>query len=102
MTASLRKVEGGIDEPLPRVSAHELGHGLSLPHRQDTTNLLASGTTGTLLNQDEVQKTRHRAVQITGTMTVEECKKALGTAKKDGDIERAKALTRYLDELPRK
>ena len=25
-TASLRKVEGGIDEPLPRVTSHEFGH----------------------------------------------------------------------------
>ena len=46
-TASLRRVEGGIDEPLPRVTSHELGHALGLPHRQDTTNLIASGTTGT-------------------------------------------------------
>src|SRR5438034_8583953 len=52
-TASLGKVEGGIDEPLPRVSSHELGHAFGLPHRQDTTNLMASGTTGTGLNDEE-------------------------------------------------
>jgi len=27
-TAALRPVEGGIDEPLPRVTSHELGHAL--------------------------------------------------------------------------
>ena len=27
-TATLRAVPGGIDEPLPRVSSHELGHAL--------------------------------------------------------------------------
>ncbi len=46
-TARLRAVPNGIDEPIPRVTAHELGHGLSLPHRQDQVNLMASGTSGT-------------------------------------------------------
>ncbi len=53
--ASLREVEGGIGEPIPRVTAHELGHGLGLPHRQNGTNLLASGTKGILLNAHEVE-----------------------------------------------
>src|SRR5438552_3575991 len=60
-TASLRKVEGGIDEPLPRVSSHELGHAFGLPHRQDTTNLMASGTTGTWLNGEEIKQVRETA-----------------------------------------
>ncbi len=60
-TAKLRPVEGGIDEPLPRVTAHELGHALGLPHRQDRTNLLASGTSGTALNREEVDRARQVA-----------------------------------------
>ena len=60
-TAALRPVEGGIDEPIPRVTSHEIGHALSLPHRQDTTNLMASGTTGTLLNDAEIQQARAAA-----------------------------------------
>jgi len=60
-TAALREVEGGIDEPLPRVTSHEIGHALGLPHRQDTFNLMASGTTGTSLNDAEIALARSRA-----------------------------------------
>jgi hypothetical protein len=56
--ARLRPVEGGIDEPLPRVTSHELGHAMGLPHRQDHTNLMASGTTGTSLNDAEIETVR--------------------------------------------
>ncbi|MDB5323179.1 MAG: Matrixin [Phycisphaerales bacterium] len=100
-TAALRKVEGGIDEPLPRVTAHELGHGLGLPHRQNTTNLMASGTTGTLLNEAEVTVARGRAAKIDGAMTVEACAGAAEAAKSKGQIEQATLLQRYLSELPK-
>jgi hypothetical protein len=57
-TASLRAVEGGLDEPIPRVTSHELGHALGLSHRQNTTNLMASGTTGFWLNDEEIKQAR--------------------------------------------
>jgi hypothetical protein len=57
-TAGLRAVEGGLDEPLPRVTSHELGHALTLPHRQDVTNLLASGP---WLNESEIKQARAAA-----------------------------------------
>ena len=60
-TASLREVEGGMDEPLPRVTSHELGHAFGLPHRQNRTNLMASGTTGIWLNEEEVRLVREQA-----------------------------------------
>ena len=60
-TARLNMVPGGIDEPLPRVSAHEIGHALHLEHRQARTNLMASGTTGTSLNAVEIETARAAA-----------------------------------------
>ncbi|GEP45531.1 hypothetical protein BGE01nite_48220 [Brevifollis gellanilyticus] len=60
-TASLREVPGGLDEPLPRVTSHEIGHALGLNHRQDTTNLMQSGTTGFSLNAEEITTARAKA-----------------------------------------
>jgi hypothetical protein len=57
-TSALRPVKGGVDEPIPRVTSHELGHALSLPHRQDTINLMASGTTGWSINDAEIETVR--------------------------------------------
>jgi predicted Zn-dependent protease len=59
--ASLKEVPGGLDEPLPRVTSHEIGHALGLRHRQDTTNLMASGTTGFSLNEKEIAAARAQA-----------------------------------------
>jgi hypothetical protein len=99
-TARLRKVNGGIDEPIPRVSSHELGHALSLVHRQATFNLMASGTTGTILNEMEVAHSRATAKKVSGMMTVEECEAAAATAEKAGDEKAAKALKTVLAGLP--
>jgi hypothetical protein len=60
-TAALKEVAGGLDEPLPRVTSHEIGHLLGLVHRQDTTNLMQSGTTGFSLNDAEIATARAKA-----------------------------------------
>jgi hypothetical protein len=57
-TAALREVKGGVDEPIPRVSSHEIGHAMGLPHRQNTINLMASGTTGWSVNDGEIETVR--------------------------------------------
>jgi hypothetical protein len=93
-TAKLRPVEGGIDEPMPRVTAHELGHAMGLPHRQDVTNLMASGNNGTKLNEAEVGIVRAKARKISGAMSVEEAE-----AAGKGESEEAKEIKRDLEEL---
>jgi hypothetical protein len=99
-TAKLREVEGGIDEPIPRVTAHELGHALGLSHRQARTNLLASGTTGTGLNADEVRRARAGARAIEGVATVAELRRAAEEASKADDLPRARRLWSWLAEIP--
>jgi hypothetical protein len=96
-TARLREVEGGIDEPIPRVTAHELGHALGLPHRQDRTNLLASGTTGTKLNSKEVETARAKALKQRGAARAADLARDAETAPP----ERAKLLKTWLEQVPR-
>lgn len=99
-TAKLREVEGGIDEPIPRVTAHELGHALGLPHRQARTNLLASGTTGTILNAHEVEAARKTARTIDGIKTVAELKAAAAAAETAHEIASAIKIWTWLGEIP--
>ena len=49
-----------------RTTAHEIGHQLRLPHRQDMFNLMASGTTGWTFNQQEINRMRKAAVEKFG------------------------------------
>lgn len=58
------KVTGGSDNPIARVTAHELGHVLFLQHRQERTNLMASAKNGVSLNLQEIKDARRRALEI--------------------------------------
>lgn len=62
------KVSGGAKNPVARVAAHELGHVLHLQHRQEVTNLMASGKNGISLNAQEIRDARKRALEILGQM----------------------------------
>jgi hypothetical protein len=99
-TAALRPVEGGIDEPIPRVTSHELGHALGLPHRQDRTNLMASGTTGTLLNEAEIKKARETAGKFAWIESAPALRKRAEELRAAGKTEDAEALDRVLSTLP--
>jgi hypothetical protein len=99
-TASLRPVAGGLDEPLPRVTSHELGHALSLSHRQDTTNLMASGTTGRWLNHEEVQQARAVALKSDWFSPAPELMAKAKTLLRDNSRKEAIALYSILATIP--
>jgi hypothetical protein len=99
-TAKLRPVPGGIDEPLPRVTAHELGHALGLPHRQDRTNLLASGNNGTTLNEAEAARARIKAGALPGALGLPVLRKKADEAADMENIAEARKLLGWLAEVP--
>lgn len=99
-TASLRAVEGGLDEPIPRVTSHELGHALTLAHRQNVTNLLASGMSGAWLNEAEIKQAREAAQKKEWIQPASEVLKRaneLRTSKKSSE---ARDLFRRLHHIP--
>jgi hypothetical protein len=65
-TPEFHKVTGGAENIVARVAAHELGHVLFLQHRQERTNLMASGKNGISLNPQEIKDARKRALEILG------------------------------------
>lgn len=99
-TARLRTVEGGVDEPIPRVTAHELGHALGLSHRQDRTNLLASGTTGARLNTREVATVRRWARDVRGGRTVDALKSEAIDAEAAGNRAGARRTWSWIGAVP--
>jgi hypothetical protein len=99
-TAALRAVAGGIDEPLPRVTSHELGHAFGLTHRQDTTNLMASGTTGICLNDEEIQRVRERAKKFGWIESAGAVKQRAKELVRAGKITEAEVLRQRLAAFP--
>ncbi len=99
-TARLRAVEGGLDEPLPRVTSHELGHALGLPHRQAVTNLMASGTTGWSLEAKEIETARATAAQWPWAQPASTLMKEADALFGAGKRAEADALYRQLRHLP--
>ena len=61
-TPVLRAAERPAQHPAARTAAHELGHSLSLAHRQDSDeNLMRSKTFGWILNEQEIAQARRAA-----------------------------------------
>ena len=101
-TASLRPVAEGLDEPLPRVTSHELGHALTLPHRQDTTNLMASGTTGKWLNNEEILQARATALSFNWIRPAPELMKKANILFRNKSRKEAIAVYSILANIPLK
>jgi len=98
--ATLREVPGGIDEPLPRVTAHELGHALGLSHRQNETNLLASRTTGTALDPQEIKQARAQARKFDWIESAPAIMQQADQRFHDAKKEEARRLYERLAKLP--
>ena len=98
--AHLKEVPGGIDEPLPRVTSHEIGHALGLPHRQDRTNLMASGTTGTSFNDEEIHTVRRTADGLKWIVAPEQLLKRAEALAKAGKRDSGKPLYEAITALP--
>jgi len=99
-TASLREVRGGIDEPIPRVSSHELGHALTLMHHTNDFHLLARGTTGTNFDRMEIQQARAAAEQLPWVERASAVWKRAETLRKDRRAAEAQKLYGQLAVIP--
>ncbi|MEY2408651.1 MAG: hypothetical protein QOF48_1321 [Verrucomicrobiota bacterium] len=99
-SASLVRVPGGLDEPLPRVSSHELGHALSLAHHAHLTNLMARGTTGTNLDNIEIQQARGAAAKLPWAERAIDVARKAEMAASRNDSTGARALHRRIAVIP--
>jgi len=99
-TARLRGVEGGVGEPIPRVTAHELGHAFTLKHRQSVTNLMASGTSGWTLNETEIKQARTAARKIKWIRSAGEILEEADVLHEQGMKKKAAALYRRIAGIP--
>ena len=99
-TASLIPVEGGMDEPLPRVLSHQLGYALSLRNVDDTSYLMANGTTGMLLSEREVFNARRAVESIEWHMTPTKISEVADSHLEKGAMQEARHLYETLMTVP--
>ena len=99
-TAKLEAVPGGIDEPLPRVSSHELGHALSLLHHTNLHHLMYRGTTGTNLDAAEIRQARATAQKLSWIERATDLFKRAGELREKKDAAEARRLYSRLAVIP--
>ena len=98
--ARLRGVDNGMDEPIPRVTSHEIGHAFTLRHRQDITNLMASGTSGWTLNAKEIHQARTAAGKLKWIRAAPAILKEADALHEKGDKKAAAALYKLIAGIP--
>jgi hypothetical protein len=99
-TAKLEPVPGGIDEPLPRVSSHELGHALSLSHHTNLHHLMFRGTTGTNLDAVEIHQARAAARRFAWIERAPDLFKRAGELREKQNAAEARRLYSRLAVIP--
>jgi hypothetical protein len=99
-SAKLETVPGGIDEPLPRVSSHELGHALSLQHHTNRHHLMYRGTTGTNLDAVEIRQARAAAQEFHWIERASELFKRAGELRERKNAAEARRLYSRLTVIP--
>ena len=98
--AKLWKVENGIEKPIPRVTSHELGHALTLNHRQEATNLMASGTSGWTLNEAEIKQSRTAAQKLKWIRPAQEILARADALYLEGKLPEARAQYHLIAGIP--
>jgi hypothetical protein len=73
---------------------------MGLPHRQARTNLMASGTTGTSLNEEEIHTARLKAESFKWTESAEDFLKSAEMLAAAGKKLPAESRFRAIAELP--
>lgn len=99
-TAKLEAVPGGIDEPLPRVSSHELGHALSLQHHTNLHHLMFRGTTGTNLDAIEIRQARAAALRLPWMERAPDLFKRAGELREKKNAAESRSLYSRLAVIP--
>jgi hypothetical protein len=97
-TAELRRIKGGADDAVARVTAHALGNALGLPNHTDPRSLMGGGTSGVALNASQGEAARLVAKTLRGATTIGGLSAAVLEAKARKDDDAARRFGTWLSE----
>lgn len=90
---------GGNGDPIPRVTAHELGHALGLPHREHEALLMTAGTTGYRLDGSEIDRAREAAEAFDWVARLADVRQQAARLEAQGHDEEAQRLLARLSRI---